>query len=105
MQQLDGLQTQLLNLAIRTRREDAEILENERREAQESIRRMRQQLLEEVGGAIATQYQAITTMSEPTIQAGAIGRQLELQMDRLRQQLSAIADQIDARPDDDDRRT
>lgn len=105
MQQLDGLQTQLLNLAIRARREDAEILENERREAQESIRRMRQQLLEEVGGAIATQYQAITTMSEPTIQAGAIGRQLELQMDRLRQQLSAIADQIDARPDDDDRRT
>ena len=96
MQQLDGLQTQLLNLAIKARRDDAELISTERREAQELIRRLRQQLLEEVGTAIQSQYEALINLNTPTREAGVIGQQLELQLDSVRQQLNAIHDELDA---------
>lgn len=96
MQQLDGLQTQLLNLAIKARRDDAELMSTERREAQELIRRLRQQLLEEVGTAIQSQHEALINLNTPTREAGVIGQQLELQLESVRQQLNAIHDELDA---------
>lgn len=95
MQQLDELQTQLLNLTIKARRDDAELMSTERREAQELIRRLRQQLMEEIGTAIQSQYEALINLNTPTREAGTISQQLELQLSSIRQQLDGLHDELD----------